>query len=169
MKCYYHIDREAVAFCQSCGKALCQECASKYNPCMCDECVDRRIRQQEEEKQQAKREQNIYTVKSLIKCLLFGLLGILISYLVVIKGLGGFNGSEAAALMALSFFAPFGWIVLNKIRNTLFANWGCFMSIFGIIFWTVVKALVSFVIGIPCFIIVLVKILIDHFVAKSKI
>ena len=26
MRCYYHSDREAVAICRTCGKALCYEC-----------------------------------------------------------------------------------------------------------------------------------------------
>ena len=38
MKCFNHEDREAVATCQHCGKALCKACASKYTPCLCDEC-----------------------------------------------------------------------------------------------------------------------------------
>ena len=39
MKCYYHEDREAVATCQHCGKALCKACAGLYNPCLCEECA----------------------------------------------------------------------------------------------------------------------------------
>lgn len=39
MKCYNHSDREAVATCKFCGKALCKECADTYNEPMCDECA----------------------------------------------------------------------------------------------------------------------------------
>ena len=39
MKCYYHEDRDAVATCQHCGKALCKACASRYTPCLCEECA----------------------------------------------------------------------------------------------------------------------------------
>lgn len=35
MKCFSHEDRDAVAYCQHCGKALCRECAEKYTPCLC--------------------------------------------------------------------------------------------------------------------------------------
>ena len=41
MRCFNHEDREAVASCQKCGKGLCKECASKYTPCLCDECFAR--------------------------------------------------------------------------------------------------------------------------------
>lgn len=39
MKCFYHEDREAVATCQHCGKALCRACASLYTPCLCVDCA----------------------------------------------------------------------------------------------------------------------------------
>lgn len=32
MKCINHPDRDAVANCKTCGKGLCQECASKITP-----------------------------------------------------------------------------------------------------------------------------------------
>lgn len=38
MKCYYHIDREAVAACKQCERYLCKECADKYTPILCDGC-----------------------------------------------------------------------------------------------------------------------------------
>ena len=40
MKCFNHEDREAAATCQRCGKGLCRACASKYTPCLCDECFE---------------------------------------------------------------------------------------------------------------------------------
>ena len=39
MKCFNHEDRDAVATCQHCGKALCKACASRYTPCLCEECA----------------------------------------------------------------------------------------------------------------------------------
>lgn len=38
MKCYNHPDRDAIAQCGSCGKGLCEECAKKWNPPICDDC-----------------------------------------------------------------------------------------------------------------------------------
>lgn len=40
MKCFNHVEREAVATCQNCGKGLCKECAAKHRPCLCDDCYD---------------------------------------------------------------------------------------------------------------------------------
>ena len=39
MKCFNHTDVEAVATCVDCGKSLCKECASKYEPILCDSCA----------------------------------------------------------------------------------------------------------------------------------
>ena len=43
MKCYYHPNREIVATCTECGKGLCKECASKWEPTLCDDCAKSRI------------------------------------------------------------------------------------------------------------------------------
>ena len=38
MKCYNHPTKDAIAQCGSCGKGLCEECAKKWNPPICDDC-----------------------------------------------------------------------------------------------------------------------------------
>ena len=38
MKCYNHPERDAIAQCGGCGKGLCEECAKKWNPHICDDC-----------------------------------------------------------------------------------------------------------------------------------
>lgn len=45
MKCYYHSNNDAVATCStSCGKHLCQECASMFKPTICRDCfADERL------------------------------------------------------------------------------------------------------------------------------
>ena len=48
MKCFNHIELEAVATCQRCGKGLCRECAAKYSPCYCDECYTAVVAEAEE-------------------------------------------------------------------------------------------------------------------------
>ncbi len=41
MKCFYHPDREAVAVCSECGKALCQECAKEFEgKIYCKDCLE---------------------------------------------------------------------------------------------------------------------------------
>lgn len=42
MKCYNHPDQEAIAQCIDCGKGLCQECATRWDPPICDSCQNRR-------------------------------------------------------------------------------------------------------------------------------
>ena len=32
MKCFYHVDRDAVAMCKSCGRGICPECVSDVPP-----------------------------------------------------------------------------------------------------------------------------------------
>lgn len=39
MKCYLHNEVDAVASC-SCGKALCRECAAKYDRPVCQQCAE---------------------------------------------------------------------------------------------------------------------------------
>ena len=39
MSCYHHPERESVAQCSQCGKALCRECASLYTPPFCAACA----------------------------------------------------------------------------------------------------------------------------------
>lgn len=39
MNCMQHVSLPAVATCQKCGVGLCQQCASKYTPPICDSCV----------------------------------------------------------------------------------------------------------------------------------
>ena len=63
MKCFYHEDREAVATCQHCGKALCRACASLYTPCLCVDCAQL-LRDQQAEQARAERRtaaENIWT------------------------------------------------------------------------------------------------------------
>lgn len=38
MKCYNHPNEDAIAQCQHCGKGLCQSCAQKWSPPICDDC-----------------------------------------------------------------------------------------------------------------------------------
>lgn len=39
MRCFYHPETDAVAQCTSCGKGLCHECASIYDPILCSDCA----------------------------------------------------------------------------------------------------------------------------------
>lgn len=39
MKCAQHVDQEAVGTCNSCGRGLCPECVSTFNPPTCGNCA----------------------------------------------------------------------------------------------------------------------------------
>lgn len=39
MKCAQHVDLDAVATCNGCGRGLCPECASVFSPPLCGTCV----------------------------------------------------------------------------------------------------------------------------------
>lgn len=39
MKCAVHVDQDAVGGCNSCGRGLCSECVSRFNPPTCENCV----------------------------------------------------------------------------------------------------------------------------------
>ena len=83
MKCFYHTDREAVATCQRCGKALCRECAAKYNPCLCDECksiLDAADRQAESDKRQKYLDALVDTRSEFIRACIAGVVVGLVFY-----------------------------------------------------------------------------------------
>lgn len=46
MKCYNHPNEDAIAQCQHCGKGLCQNCAQKWSPPICDDCQKGLINEQ---------------------------------------------------------------------------------------------------------------------------
>lgn len=45
MKCHIHNDRDAVATCKSCGKGLCSECTSEFQPPACRPCAELQSKQ----------------------------------------------------------------------------------------------------------------------------
>lgn len=47
MKCFYHTDRDAVAQCTVCGKALCAECAHTWDRPVCHQCAMEEIDREE--------------------------------------------------------------------------------------------------------------------------
>ena len=42
MKCYNHPNQDAIAQCVDCGKGLCQECETRWDPPICDSCQNSR-------------------------------------------------------------------------------------------------------------------------------
>ena len=117
MNCFYHIEREATAQCQSCGRGLCYECSTYLNQPFCIDCV---------------REYAVEQKKQMIMCILLGLtIGIIFSIWM-----------ESAAYLMFGWI-PFGYTFLNKITPNLFIV----MPLVGWVIYFVVKILIAYFIG----------------------
>ena len=161
MKCYNHIELDAVATCQRCGKGLCRACASKYNPCLCDECAgflqrDAQLmaQQEENEKRQKYIDALVDTKSEFISTCIKGIVIAVIIfsfYCFEVKSTFG----DSLAFAVICFFIPFGWhfITYLQSRSSIFL----IGNLLFWAFWYCAKALISLVIGIPCFIYQLIK------------
>jgi hypothetical protein len=104
MKCYKHYERDSVAQCIDCGKALCPECSNKFTKPICDQCELERIANDR---------------RLLIKN----------SIIMVIMFIIGFSLNEgtplATRLLAGYFFAgiPWGWSILTSITPGFFIDY----------------------------------------------
>lgn len=155
MNCFFHVDREAVATCQDCGIGLCQECASKYNPCLCPECAKKRKIEYENERIQKKKD-DLYNVKYefLSSCLY----GITIAGIIIAVGAYACISDRTIRyipviiiLALLSYFASFGW------KQTIGFKAGAFESNLFQVISFVIRVILSIIIGIPSFIFVVIK------------
>ena len=134
MKCFNHTDVEAVATCVDCGKSLCKECASRYEPILCDSCAEAR---------QARHNAGIQEYKSgilgdIIKSVILFAIGFVVNIFV-----SGFNVGYCIGL-GYSFAAfPYGWRALNKITPDIFL----FMPLVGWVIYFIIKTVLSLVVG----------------------
>lgn len=145
MKCYYHEERDAVATCKNCGKALCKECASKNNPCMCSECIEKEKNQKIRDKEIKRQQALIDTKAEYITAIIKGILSVIIMRILFqILGIDIYNWYETLML----FFLPFGWAILTYLEQflpPLFLN-GLFYLVYIIL-----KFAFSLIIGIFAF------------------
>lgn len=165
MKCFNHVERDAVATCQKCGKGLCKECAEKHTPCLCDACAaqiqrDRKQQAQnkEEQRKQKYKDALVDTRSEFIKTAVIGVVvGIL--FVLLLSTTNSFK-AEAGLLdyvfdFFLGFCAVFGWKFLTYLQSFLP------VSLFGTIwFWVIyigIKAVISAIAGTSAFIYQLVK------------
>ena len=136
MKCYNHPDRDAVAMCSECGVGLCNECADKHNPILCDRCFEKACKEIEAEYR--------YDLKSDIQGFdLTALIGIALVWIFYALRNNGLP-MNAVEYMIL-FFVPYAF---RGIRNYL-PGGGCLLTILkfivgwflGIVFygWQMVK------------------------------
>lgn len=96
--CYRHVNRSVAGYCTDCGKFLCLECASKYSPCLCDECYNTRLINHKSKQR-----------KQFYKRIITGFILALIASSVAWEPLG----SNAFFIGALTFFFPFGTSIIS--------------------------------------------------------
>lgn len=160
MKCFNHVEREAVATCKKCGKGLCKECAEKYTPCMCDACAaqlqqdkQQQAQNKEEQRKQKYKDALVDTRGEFIKTTLIGVV-IGIALMVWLHDDTYTLGNYIVCLV-MGTFIPFGWKFLTYLQSfipiVLFGTWWFWLI------YIIVKASLSIFIGIPAFIYQLVK------------
>lgn len=178
MKCFYHENKDAVGQCRNCGKGLCKECVINNNG-ICKDCYfDSKAENIDTT------HENIFVAltnykKSIIKSLVLGgIFGVIFEIFLV--GLCQVPTSEFFGLL-LFFFIPSGYMTLTKVfgkdpnagaKNTValfglgsqneaaqgFAIGYFLAKIIGF----AIKVVISFFIGIPCVIYLIVKLVMTN-------
>lgn len=134
MKCFNHNDREATATCSMCGKFLCTECASQYNPPLCTECVNKNAND---------------VLKENIKMLLIGLALFIVAFIFTgslsVRSAMNYHSMFERIILSLMFAGiPFGWNALSRITSNIFVA----LPIVGYLFYLWLKFILSLFIGI---------------------
>ncbi len=151
MRCYFHEELNAVATCQVCGKSLCKECAAKYTPCACDECVAMAEMHEVEMSKNRKAEALIDTNKEFLTAILKGIIcsAILGTFYTQVVAAGDYDGfSQTMPFYIFFFFVPFGWALITYIEQWLPAF---FMSGPAFIIYMLMKIGLSVYLGVFCF------------------
>lgn len=150
MKCFNHIDCEAVATCQHCGKGLCRECAQLLR---------------QEQASQARAEQNdrrqkyinalVDTRSEFIRTCVYGVILAAVVCLISVQGVNPPGAGQLLSYAVMSFFIPFGWKLLTYLQS--FIPLTIFGTLWFWVCWIVVKAGISIIIGVPAFVYQLFK------------
>ena len=118
MACFYHQNRETTAVCNTCGKALCTECGSHFQPPTCVHCAT-------DYAENVKSEMK----KSIIMSVVLMIVGVIVT------------SNPLGFLLA---GIPYGWSALNRITPAIFL----WMPIVGWVIYFVIKLVIAYVIGI---------------------
>ena len=162
MKCYKHLENDAVATCQVCGKGLCKECvdACEGGELLCDACAKAK---DDEAFEKAKTE--FYKDRgSLIVKPIIGLVLMVLAFIFI---------REWWCLFA--FFLPFGWYTNTKTegektRDAIERASNPFLHLIGELFGFILKLCLCAVLGIPFFIKLLVRHISDiKFIKENNI
>lgn len=117
MACFYHPNREATAVCNTCGKSLCTECGSLFQPPICVTCAS----------------EYADSVKSeMIKSIVISVILMVVGVLVTMNPIG-----------FLLAGIPYGWKVLNRITPAMFL----WLPLVGWLIYFLIKLIVAYVIG----------------------
>ena len=131
MKCINHPDRDAVANCKTCGRGLCQECASKRPPLpQCIPCFRNELDFEKNE-----------IIKSLILSTIVGIAAAVFFFV------NSSSHDTRIVIALLSIGGGFGWSTLNKITPETFLL-VLILPALGWIVYFVIKFLLSMLIGI---------------------
>jgi len=148
MNCFNHPEEVAVASCIDCGKGLCKSCASLYKMPICNECNEKRAKNEK----QAIFRQYIPSALFFIGGLLFGLK--------VYK-----SNIYLSIVMGYLFAGVFwGWKVVSFIQPKMFL----FLPIVGWIFYYFFKFMISMIVGIVAMPIGIIRIIIKHITVITK-
>ena len=151
MKCFFHENIDAVATCQTCGKALCKACASQYTPCACPECFQQNqenaVRRHKKDKADALIDTNAELIGAIVKGLICAVVLTLI-----FNAIG--STPTPIGLSIMFFFVPFGWAVITYVEQWLP---GLLMSGVIFLFYIAIKLGLSMALGIPCFLYQIIK------------
>lgn len=170
MKCFYHVDREATATCQHCGKGLCRECAARYTPCLCEECAQilrqeqaSRARAEKNDRRQKYIDALVDTRSEFIRTCIYGVVLAAVICWICAQGSTPPSAGQLLSYAVMCFFVPFGWKILTYLQSFMP------LTIIGTawfwVLWVMIKAVASMVIGVPAFIYQLFK----TFFAQGKI
>lgn len=131
MNCFNHPNESAVGTCQDCKKGLCQNCATKYEISICNDCNSKRIQIEKTE-----------IIKNLLAIIFIG--GFLFLFN---KSISKSQIPVTFTQMLFSYYAccsiVAGWRFLNKITPQMFL----FLPIIGWVIYFFVKLFISALIG----------------------
>ena len=168
MKCFNHIDREAVGQCKNCGKGLCKDCFGQ-NGGVCNECLhDANSASFEDKYNQLLNDLISYRTKLYMK--LFGglALGIIITIVFFFANRPNFN--DFWPFLIIIALAPVGFFAMNFNKGgdpnketeygyVSYHGKGTIMTIVSIA-WFLFKSMIALMLGPICFLYLVIKIII---------
>ena len=180
MKCFYHERRDSAGQCKECGKGLCKECFQEHVG-LCEECFYVEHYRAVMEDSTAYRTDLSFYRKNIIRAIIGGAIGFAIITILVIAS-GFFNDADSFESVIGLFIAflliaciPFGWSAITRVfgknPNGNAKFWAAMVAtdtnneslksagtgyIIGVCLRKVIKLIVSFFIGIPSAIILIV-------------